>query len=80
MCELHGKKWHSVDVLASRFIPSLRLEGQAGESAAMRVMFSTLQEQLLIRNVKKNHCSAPLVRTLSRVVTLRGNLSSAYDV
>ena len=69
MCELYGKKWHSVDVLAVRFIPSLRLEGQAGESAAMRVMFSTLQEQLLIRNVKKNHCSAPLVRTLSRVVT-----------
>ena len=68
MCELYGKKWHSVDVLASRFIPSLRLEGQAGESAAMRVMFSTLQEQLLIRNVK-NQCSAPLVRTLSRVVT-----------
>ena len=68
MCELYGKKWHSVDVLASRFIPSLRLEGQAGESAAMRVMFSTLHEQLLIRNVK-NHCSAPLVRTLSRVVT-----------
>ena len=68
MCELYGKKWHSVDVLASRFIPSLRLEGQAGESAAMRVMFSTLHEQLFIRNVN-NHCSAPLVRTLSRVVT-----------
>ena len=68
MYELYGKKWHSVDVLASRFIPSLRLEGQAGESATMRVMFSTLHEQLLIRNVK-NHCSAPLVRTLSRVVT-----------
>ena len=69
MCELYGKKWHSMDALVSRFIPSLRLEGQTRESAAMRVMFSTLQEQLLIRNVKKNHCSAPPVRTLSRVVT-----------
>ena len=28
-------------VPATRFIPSLRLEGQAGESAAMRVIFST---------------------------------------
>ena len=33
--ELYRKNWHSVDVLAMRFIPSLRLEGQAGESAAI---------------------------------------------
>ena len=57
-----------VDVLATRFITSLRLEGQAGESAAVRVIFSTLQEQLSSVNVKNNHCSAPLVGTLSRVV------------
>ena len=41
MCELYGKEWHSEDVLATRFIPSSRLEGQAGQSAAMRVIFST---------------------------------------
>ena len=35
VCELYGKKWQSVDVLDMRFIPSLRLEGQAGESAAI---------------------------------------------
>ena len=57
-----------MDVLAMRFIPSLRLEGQAEESATIRVIFSTLQEQLPSLNVKKNHCSAPLVGTLSRVV------------
>ena len=68
MCKLYGKKWHSVDVLATRFIPSLRLEGQAGESAAMRVIFSTLQEQLSSLNVKENNCYAPLVGTLSRVL------------
>ena len=68
MCELYGKKWHNVDVLAKRFIPSLRLEGQAGESAAIWVIFLTLQEQLSSLNVKTNHCSAPLVGTLSRVV------------
>ena len=65
--ELYGKKWHSVDVLATRFIPSLRLEGQAGESAAMRVICST-KEQLSSLNVNENHCSALLVGTLSRVV------------
>ena len=34
----HGdqRRW-----LATRFVPILRLEGQAGESAAMRVIFST---------------------------------------
>ena len=53
VCELYGKKWHSVDVLATRFIPSLRLEGQAGESAAVRVIFSALQEQLSSLNVKE---------------------------
>ena len=68
VCELYGKKWYSVDVLAMRLIPSLRQEGQAGESAAIWVIFSTLQEQLSGLNVKKNHCSAPLVGTLSRVV------------
>ena len=68
VCELYGKKWHSGDVLATRFIPSLRLEGQAGESAAMRVIFSTLQEHLSSLNVKENNCYAPLVGTLSRVL------------
>ena len=68
VCELYRKNWHSVDVLAMRFIPSLRLEGQAGESAAIWVIFFTFQEQLSSINVKKNHCSAPLVGTLSRVV------------
>ena len=71
MCGLYGKKWHGVDVLATRFDPSLRLEGQAGESATMRVIFSTLQEQLSSLNLKKNHCSSPLVGTLSRVVATR---------
>ena len=42
-----------MDVLATRFIPSLRLEGQAGESAAVRVIFSALQEQLSSLNVKE---------------------------
>ena len=46
MCELYGKEWHSEDVLATRFIPSSRLEGQAGQSAAMRVIFSTFFSQL----------------------------------
>ena len=41
VCQLYGKKWHTVDVLATRSTPSLRPKGQAGESAAMRVIFST---------------------------------------
>ena len=43
--ELYGNNWHALDVLATRFTPSLRPEGQAGESAAMWVIFSNLQEQ-----------------------------------
>ena len=60
VCELYGKKWHSMDVLATRFIPSLRLEGQAGESAAVRVIFSALQEQLSSLKVKEKQllCSS----------------------
>ena len=42
---------------------------QAGRSAAIWVIFLTLQEQLSSLNVKANHCSASLVGTLSRVVT-----------
>ena len=80
-CQLYGKKWHRVDVLAMRFIRSLRPECQAGESAAIWVIIFTFQEQLSSLNVKKNHCSAPLVGTLSRVVQLMlRNHSSAYDV
>ena len=45
VCELYGIKWHALNVLATRFTPSFRPEGQAGESAAMRVIFSNLQEQ-----------------------------------
>ena len=41
VCQLYCKKWHTVDVLATRSTPSLRPEGQAGESATMRVIFST---------------------------------------
>ena len=60
VCELYGKKWHGMDVLATRFIPSLRLEGQAGESAAVRVIFSALQEQLSSLKVKEKQllCSS----------------------
>ena len=41
VCELYGKKWHTVHVLATRSTPGLRPEGQAGVSAAMRLIFST---------------------------------------
>ena len=66
MCELYGKKWHSVDVLAMKFIPSwkVKLENLPPYESS----FLTLQEQLSSLNVKKKHCSAPLVGTLSRVV------------
>ena len=39
VCELYGKKWHSAPLRDSS--TRLRLEGQAGESAAVRVIFST---------------------------------------
>ena len=37
----------------------------------MRVIFSTLQEQLSSLNVKENNCYAALVGTLSRVLATR---------
>ena len=67
VCELYGKKWQC-GCACYAIHPKLKLEGQAGESAAVWVTFSTLQEQLSSLNVKKNHFSAPLVGTLSRVV------------
>ena len=51
VCELYGKKWHSAPLRDSS--TRLRLEGQAGESAAVRVIFSALQEQLSSLNVKE---------------------------
>ena len=71
-----------MDVLATRFIPSLRLEGQAGESAAVRVIFSALQEQLSSLNVKEKQLLLflSLARQVEYLQLMRRNLFSAYDV
>ena len=44
-----------------------RRESRAKEFAAMRVIFSTLHEQLLSHNLERSHCSALFIGTLSKV-------------
>ena len=68
VCELYGKKWHGMDVLATRFIPSLRLEGQAGESAAVRVIFSTYRSNYRASMWRRTIVLLPSFARYGRVV------------
>ena len=67
---------------ATRFIPSLRLEGQAGESAAMRVISLTYRSNYQASMWRRTIVLLPSLARHHRVVVtpMRMNLSSAYDV
>ena len=67
---------------ATRFIPSLRLEGQAGESAAMRVISLTYRSNYQASMWRRTIDLLPSLARHHRVVVtpMRMNLSSAYDV
>ena len=69
-------------VPATRFIPSLRLEGQAGESAAMRVISLTYRSNYQASMWRRTIVLLPSLARHHRVVVtpMRMNLSSVYDV
>ena len=57
-------------VPATRFIPSLRLEGQAGESAAMRVIFSTYRSNYQASMWRRTIVLLPSLARYCRVVAV----------